>query len=406
MEPIDGNVNVCREFALAKVRPFYNDEQIKLIYGMRRSGKSILLRQIIAEIGAEVSPDHIIYCNLESLEYYNMLDAVTLNEYIESEIIDNSKYYIFFDEIQVVEDFERVLNSLRSTQNVSIFATGSNGKLLSGDLATLLSGRYVKFEIQPFSFDEAIEFVKPEEHGQTLKQFFQEYLQWGALPHRFEIRDEPSVSGYLSDVYESIASRDIIQRAKIRNIPLFNDIFRFTLENVGNLFSLKKMTNYLSTIGRKTSSDTIYEYLDATCAAMLIHRVERYNIAGKGIMANLVKYYATDLGIMQIKAAKNKLNKGALLENIVYNELNRRGYEVYVGHLDAAEIDFVAMKHGETEYYQVAHLLVDDDAIEREFGAFGFVKDNYPKYVISADEDDLSRDGVQHRNIIDWLLDF
>jgi predicted AAA+ superfamily ATPase len=393
---------VSREHYLRQIRPMYDDEQIKIIMGMRRCGKSVLLKQIIDEINEYTQMDHVIYINLESLQFVDMLDVRILNVYIEKLIVDNLKYYIFIDEIQMVPDFELLLNSLRSTQNVSLFVTGSNGKLLSSELSTMLSGRYVKYEISPFSFREAAQYCEVQKIDYD--GFFDNYIRWGGLPHRFDIHDLDSLSGYLSDVYESISSRDVVQRAHIRNVQLFNDVFRYALETSGSLFSLKSVVNYLISSGRKASGDSIYEYLDAACAALLLHRVERYNIAGKNILSSMAKYYATDLGIMQIKAAKNKINEGALLENIVYNELRNRGYEVYVGHLSSAEIDFVAIRNGVTEYYQVTtHLEGNEELSRREFKAFELIKDNYLKYIISKDKIDHSRDGIIHQNIVDWI---
>jgi predicted AAA+ superfamily ATPase len=395
---------VFRNLYIEKIRPFYDDtELVKLLFGMRRAGKSVLMAQIADEILERSDADHIIAINFESLEYADILTATKLNEYVIDRLLDDSTYYLFLDEIQLVDNFEWVINSLRATKNISIFATGSNGKLLSGELATMLSGRYVKFEVFPLNFLEACEYLEINEDEYSA--FFKNYCRYGGLPHRFTMSDNDQIEAYLSDVYDSIAKRDIVDRSRITNTSLFQSVFQYTLESLGNLFSVKKIVGYLTSIGRKTSRETIYSYLDAITAALLVSQVARYDVAGKTIMERLVKYYATDLGILQLKAARSKINEGAILENIVYNELKLYGYDVYVGHLNSSEIDFVAIKKGIISYYQVTNYLSNEEVINREFGAFDLVHDNNAKYVISQDKEDFSRDGIIHKNIIDWIID-
>jgi predicted AAA+ superfamily ATPase len=320
-----------------------------------------------------------------------------------SKIISNETHYIFLDEIQYVEDFERALNSIRVSHNVSIVATGSNAKLLSGELRSLLSGRFISFDVPSFSFREVCEIldVSADDYDEALSN----YLVWGGLPGRFQMSGDNETRNYLTDVFDSIAARDVIERGKIHNTPLMMSLLRYLLETTGNLFSVQKTANYLTSIGRKASRETIYNYLELLASALIMQKCERFNIAGKEIMSNSAKYYTTDVGIMQIKASPSKVNVGSNLENIVYNELKRRGYQVYVGHLNSAEIDFVAIKNDELKYIQVTSYLDGNSELQkREYGALESVHDNYEKYLISLDKLDMSRNGIKHLNIIDWLL--
>ena len=395
---------INREIYLSKIRPFYDEDLIKVITGIRRAGKSILLNQIIDEIKKKgVSEELIIYINFENEDYNFIKDDNYLHKYIKSKIITKDKYYLFFDEIQNVTNWEKAINSFKSSMNVSIFITGSNSDLLSGELATHLSGRYVSFKIYPFTFKEAYELNLNKNIDITV--LFNDYLLWGGLPQRFRFDDEREKKTYLSDIYDSIVLNDIVKRFKIKDLDLLNRIVEYIVTTLSQTFSVESLISYFEQDNRIVAKETLYNYLDYMCKAMLINKVDRYDVRGKRILNGKYKYYLTDLGLGQIMNISKRPQMGAYLENIVYNELLSRGYDVKVGTLDNGEIDFIATKHGEIEYYQVCYVLVDDKVISREFGAYENIKDNYPKYVISTDTFDFSHNGIIHKNIIKWLLD-
>lgn len=394
-----------REKYLSLIREFYDKDLIKIITGIRRSGKSVLLKQIIEEIKENgIKEDHIIYINFEDVDYSNIDDYLKLNDYIKSKISDKDKYYLFFDEIQLVNEWEKVINSFKVTLNVSIFITGSNSKLLSGELATLLSGRYVSFKMAPFTFKEVIE-LKQLQSKEDIKKEFLEYIIWGGMPQRFEFSTEQSIKSYLSDIFNSIVLKDIVKRYNIKNVSVFERIMEFLVTNPSQVFSPKNMLAEFEKEEIPVSSKTVYECLDYAESSMLMTKASEYDIRGKRILSRKDKYYLTDLGLGQILSANKKAQYGAYLENIVYNELIYRGYEVSIGNNNGKEIDFVATKYDKREYYQVCYYLNDENIVEREFGAYKGIEDNYPKYVISMDDLDFSQNGIIHKNIIDWLLE-
>lgn len=288
--------------------------------------------------------------------------------------------------------------------NTSIFITGSNGKLLSGELATFLSGRYVSFSIYPFSFKETCA-IKDINYRNATDEMLHEYMTWGGLPQRFLLENEEQTKTFLRDVYDTIVLRDIVQRAGIKDVDLFGRIIEYLVCNLSQTFSPKAISDYFLSIDRKVSKETIYNYLEHITASLIMSKVSRYDIRGKRILTKMDKYYLTDLGLGRIRNSGFKIEMGALLENVVYNELLCRGYDVYVGKTRNGEIDFVAIKDNQKEYYQVAYYLYDEKVIEREFGAFASVPDNYPKYVLSFDRMDFSREGIIHKNILKFLLE-
>ena len=391
-----------REKYLQDIRPFYDEDLIKVITGIRRCGKSILLEQIVEEIKEKVAEDHIIYINFEDVTYSDIEDFKNLNDYVINLMKDKKKYYLFFDEIQMVKKWEKTVNSLKATKNVSIFITGSNSDLLSGDLSTLLSGRYVKFRMQPFTFSEVCQMLNKTNY----EDMFYDYLKWGGMPQRFRFQEEKEIRTYLTDVYESIVMKDIVKRFKINDIDLFNRMVRYIMTAPSQIFSTDNIVNYLkNNDNRIVSKETIYNYLEYMCSGLLISKVQRYDVRGKRILNGKYKYYLTDLGLGRVNNTSKKEQLGAYLENIVYNELIYRGYDVKIGNLENGEIDFIALKDGNKEYYQVCFQIGDDEKInEREFGVYKKIEDNYPKYVISTDKFDLSQDGIIHKNIIDFLL--
>ena len=394
---------IKRENILKRIRPFYENELIKVLIGLRRSGKSVLLHQIMDELlQAGVKKEQIIYMNFEDFQYSSITNAQQLYEYICDKRQNEEKYYLFFDEIQMVSEFERSINSFRATWDVSIFMTGSNSKLLSGELATVLSGRYITFRVMPFSFQEACEMRKiktPDENDLT------EYMNWGGMPQRFSMHGESELRTFLQDLYNSVVLRDIVQRAGARDVDLLNRIMEYLMANPSQTFSSQGILKYFKSMDRDVSTQTLYNYLDHIQTSLIVSKARRYDIRGRKILTTLDKYYLTDLGLGRIHNSGYKLEMGALLENVVYNELLARGYEVYVGKLPGGEVDFVALKNGKKEYYQVTYYLYDQKVIDREFGAYASIPDNYPKYVISMDKMDFSREGIIHLNALKFLME-
>ena len=396
---------IIRERYLKQIRPFYNQDLIKVLIGIRRSGKSVILTQIIDELKKkETDDEHIIYMNFEDFDYEEYTDPKKLNNYIKKKIKDDKKYYIFFDEIQNVDSWEKVVNSFRATKNTSIFITGSNSDLLSSDLATHIAGRYVSFKITPFKFSEVCELLNISDKN-TLDNVFNDYIKWGGMPQRFMQSDDDSKRTYLKDIYDSIVIKDIVKRFKIKDIDLLNRIVTYVLTTPSQTFSPESLKKYFESESRGVSLETLYNYLDYIARANLISKAERYDIRGKRILTGKYKYFLTDLGFTNILSTGKKEQIGAYLENIVYNELIARGYNVNIGNLENGEIDFIATRFEEKIYIQVAYILSDESVIKREFDAYKKIEDNYPKYVISMDKFDFSRNGIIHKNIIDWLLD-
>ncbi len=385
-----------REIYLKKIRPFYNSNLVKILVGIRRCGKSVLLKQIIEEL-TNVDDEHIIYINFEYIEYEELLDYKKLNNYIKNKIKDDKLYYLFFDEIQNVLQFEKVVNSLRASSNVSIFITGSNSKLLASELSTVLSGRYVTFKIKPLSYKEVTQLLD------TKDDVLDNYLKWGGLPNRFEFNDEESIKNYLYNVYDSIILRDVIERLKLQDINLLNLILQYLIDTIGREFSSTNIIKYLKNEGREISNSTLYSYLDALCKCFLIQKIYRYDVHGKTILKTLNKYYMTDLGLAQIKNNKSFINKSYAIENLVYNQLLIFGYDVCVGKIKKGEIDFIAIKTNEVKYIQVSLTVSDENTYEREMSAFDEIKDNYPKYLITTDKLDYSKNGIIHLNLFEFL---
>lgn len=396
---------LLREAYLSKIRGFYDSDLIKILVGIRRCGKSVILNQIIAELKKErkIDEEHIIFINFEFIEFEELLDYKKLNKYIKDKIQDNKIYYLFLDEIQNVDNFEKVVNSLRaSIKNISIFLTGSNSKLLSDELSSVLSGRYVLFNVNPLSYKEYVALTNKD--GKDLDTFW-DYAKWGGLPNRCEFTNEIDIKNYLHSVYDSIILRDVVKRLNIKDTILFDMILQYLIETAGREFSADNIIKYLDKENKRVSNETLYNYINALCKALILKKVYRYDIAGKGVLKTLNKYYATDLGIAQIKNNNPEFKSYVVLENIVYNELINRNYEVYIGKIKNGEVDFLAKKDGNIKYIQVTYEMKGNDStIDREFGAYKSIEDNYPKYVISLDKIDLSRDGIVHLNLIDFLL--
>lgn len=396
---------IKRELYLKKLRDSYDSELIKVITGVRRCGKSVLLLQIMGELKEKgINDENIIYINFEDYDYTDYTEPKKFHSYIKSQIKNHNKYYLLFDEIQNVNDFEKVINSFRATLNVSIFITGSNSKLLSGELATHLSGRYISIKMMPFTYQEFLELKRSKKEKVDDEDSFMEYLEWGGMPQIYNSNSTLEKKMYLRDLYNTIILKDIVERNGIKDTNLLNRIIQFMMENIGGIISSNSITNYLKKENISTTSDTVFNYVDFINSSSIFNKVNRYDIRGKNVMMTLEKYYLSDLGLLQLKSSPIEKKVGGRLENIVYNELISRGYDIFIGKTDKGEIDFLIDDFGNRKYIQVADYLSSDEVIEREFGAFNSVNDNYPKYVITMDKIDYSRNGIIHLNIIDFLL--
>ena len=395
---------LIREKYLSKIRGFYEETSlIKIIYGMRRSGKSVILTQIMEEIEKSgIKKENIIYINFESIKYDFIKNAKDLYTYIESLKQNDNKYYIFLDEIQKVNDFEIGINSLRITNNYSIFITGSNSRMTLLELSTDLSGRYVSFRVNPLSFKEVVELTKAKENKYTELLF--DIFKWGSLPQRFLFSNDNDKMNYLSSVYDSIILKDIVERIGIKDIPSFNKILQYMLDTEGREFSRDHIMEFLKKEHHEISNDTLYNYLEAFTNTFIMNKVYRYDIHGKSILKTLNKYYANDLGIRQIKTNTEEINYSMALENIVYNDLIGKDYKVYIGKTKKGEIDFIATKNNKTKYIQVCYKLETKETLEREFNAFNGLDDSYEKYIISMDKKNYSKEKIKHINIFELLM--
>lgn len=395
---------IKRELYMAKIRPFMDQNIIKVLTGIRRCGKSVMLELIKDELKEMGKADSsMLSVNFESKAVDYVKSADDTYNYIKKFAEDyKSKVYLFLDEVQELKGWEKLVNSCMIDFDCDIYITGSNAKLLSGELATYLAGRYVEFKIYPFSFKEACMMLSDKNETEV----FQIYIRRGGMPFLYQFpMDDDSARQYLSDIYDSIVLKDIVTRNKIRDTEQFKRVLLYFVANIGNPFSAASITKYMKNEYRSISAETLYNYIDYCRTACLFHLVSRQDLKGKGILQFQEKIYLTDHGIREAIYDSNMRDINQVLENIVYIELLRRGYNVYVGKNNSLEVDFVAEKNGEREYYQVAYLLASGETVNREFGAFKGIDDNYPKYVLSLDEFDFSRDGYVHKNIRKFLLE-
>lgn len=399
---------ISRNTYIEKIRPFINSDLIKVLTGIRRSGKSVMLDLIKQELLASgVKENQFITFNFENMSFAHLCHAQALrDEIIRLSNGISGKLYLFFDEIQEVQDWEKCINSLRVELNCDIYITGSNAKLLSGELATYLAGRYVEFIIYPFSFAEFLALYNTIYPDTDKAVAFKKYLHFGGMPYLAALRyDEAACRQYLQDVYNSVELKDIVKRNNIRDIDMLERILAYITANVGNIFSANVIAKYLKSEGRSMAAETIINYIKACTDAFLFYQVKRQDVQGKKLLAINEKYYVADHGIREAVLGGNMKDINLVLENIVYMELLRRGYKVYVGKVDTKEIDFICERQQQRIYIQVAYILASPETIEREFGVYNGINDNYPKYVLSLDEFDMSRDGIIHKNIRDFLLE-
>ena len=389
---------------------------IKVVSGVRRCGKSTLFeiyKDFLLENGVE--KNQIISINFEDMDYEELTDYKKLYEYIKSKMIEDKRNYIFLDEIQHVDKFEKVVDSLFIKENTDLYITGSNAYFMSGELATFLSGRYIELKMLPLSFKEyyqaKLEYEKLEQKenriSKTLIQYYNEYIVNSSFPYTLQLdNDLKNIHEYLSGIYNSVLLKDIVARLKISDVMRLESVVKYIFDNIGNLTSLSKIANTLTSMGRKTDAKTIEKYIRGLIDSLLVHEVSRYNIKGREFLSTLSKYYVTDLGLRQMILGNRNIDTGHILENIIYLELLRRKGNVYVGQFDKNEIDFVVINSNEIEYYQVALTVLDENTLKRELDAFKNIKDNYPKYLITLDDVMVNTDydGIKVVNALEWLL--
>ena len=389
---------------------------IKVVSGVRRCGKSTLFeiyKDFLLENG--VAKNQIISINFEDMDYEELTDYKKLYEYIKSKMIEDKRNYIFLDEIQHVDKFEKVVDSLFIKENTDLYITGSNAYFMSSELATLLSGRYIELKMLPLSFKEyyqaKLEYEKLEQKEnrilKTLIQYYNEYIVNSSFPYTLQLdSDLKNIHEYLSGIYNSVLLKDIVARLKISDVMRLESVVKYIFDNIGNLTSLSKIGNTLTSMGRKTDAKTIEKYIRGLTDSLLVHEVSRYNIKGKEFLSTLSKYYVADLGFRQMILGNRNIDMGHILENVIYLELLRRKCNVYVGQFDKNEIDFVVINSNEIEYYQVALTVLDENTLKRELDAFKNIKDNYPKYLITLDDVMVNTDydGIKVVNALEWLL--
>ena len=392
-----------RKGYIDRIKPFMQKSVAKVLTGQRRVGKSFLLYQLIEEILAEEPDANIIYVNLEDFTFSSLQTAEDLHSYIISHSKEKVKNYIFIDEIQDIPGFEKVIRSLLLNEDNDIYITGSNAKMLSGELATYLSGRYIEFKIYSLSYSEFLEF-----HGLTESETSYElYSRYGGLPYLLNLPlEDETVNEYLKSVYSTIVFRDVVSRYKLRNTLFLEKLIQFLSENIGNLFSAKNISDYLKSQHTAISVNQIQSYTEYLNNAFLIHRVERYDLIGKRVFEIGEKYYFENMGIRNIVIGYRITDKAKILENLVYNRLLYKGYDIKVGYYGDKEIDFVGEKNGEKLYIQVALKIDSDKTAEREFGNLLKIQDNYPKIVVTEDTfSGNSYEGIRHCSIRQFLME-
>ena len=392
---------------MQRIRPFINTDLIKVFTGIRRAGKSVMLELVKNELKESgIGEENFLCINFEQFSNSQFLDVESLYKKItDFQKNTKGKIYLFFDEIQEVDGWEKCINSCRIDFDCDIYITGSNAKLLSGELATYLAGRYVEFVIYPFSFAEFFEMNLIKNPNADKATCFMQFLKTGGMPFLSNFPDDDvAKSQYLIDIYNSVVLKDVVKRNNIRDVDTLERIVAYAFLNIGHIFSATSLSKYFKSENRKISHDTILNYLKFCSDAFLFYKINRYDLEGKKIVTVNEKYYCADHGLREALFGKNIQNIDQVLENIVCLELLRRSYKVYVGKKGDLEIDFIAEKQGKKIYIQVAYLLANDETIKREFSVFNSVKDSYPKYVVSMDDLDFSQNGIIHKNIKEFLL--
>lgn len=395
---------IKRKFYLEKIVKLIDTEDIKVITGVRRCGKTVLLKQIIDELeNRGIASENIIYMSFESSKYKNIRNDNDLDEFIFSKTNNlNGKIYLLFDEIQKVKNWEVSLNSYRVDLECDIYITGSNSQLLSGELATLISGRYISINMLPFSFKELIQYYDEMHEKIDEIKLFEQYLSYGGFPGLLNYENEEKEK-YLYDLYSTIVLNDILYKNKVKDLDLLERLMEFMISNIGQLFSANSISKYIKNENRKTTPHTIINYMDYARNAFIFYQIKRENIKQKRKLLISDKYYLVDSGFYFIFNGSTQRNWGQLLENIVFLELIRQGYSITIGKIQDLEVDFVCRKANQIKYIQVSQSILDENTRKREFKSLEKISDSYPKYVISMDSFDFSANGIIHLNIIDFL---
>ena len=395
---------VERKEYLDKLISWKDKRIIKIVTGVRRCGKSMLLKIYQNYLKNQgIDENQIIAINFEDLDYEELTDYKKLYAYLKERLIEGKMTYIFLDEIQNVENFPKVLDSLYIKEYVDIYVTGSNGYMLSSEIATMISGRYVQIEMLPLSFKEYVESTGSM-NDRGIK--YAEYLQNSSFPYTLELKNQPEqIREYLEGIYNTIVVKDIVSRKKVTDTMMLKSVLRFVFDNIGNRLSAKKIADTMTSEGRKIDTRMVEKYLEAFSESYIIYQAKRYNIKGKQYLKTLEKYYVVDIGLRFMLLGNRQVDAGHILENIVYLELLRRGYEVYVGKIDTFEVDFVAQKSQEMIYYQVALSVHDEKTLQRELRPLQAIRDHYPKMILTMDEEPEEQyDGIRRINARDWLL--
>lgn len=397
---------IQREQYLAFLRRHKDQDVIKVVSGVRRCGKSTLFELFKQELLASgVKANQIISINFEDLEYEPLQEHHALHEYIVERLISDTPMYVFLDEVQHVPQFEKVVGSLFIKPNVDIYITGSNAYFMSSDIATLLTGRYVQVEMLPLSFKEFHSVYSQQSLSDM--DIYNLYIEHSSFPRLVHVEDDESIDEYLESILNTVVLKDIVTRLKITDVPLLLDIIKYLLANIGSLINPTKIANTLTSYGRKTDNKTVEKYLQGLKDGLLIYEVDRFDVKGKALLQRNAKYYVVDSAFRKFLLSRTDSDRGHILENIVYLELVRRGYRVYVGHLQNGEIDFVAKKPHRLEYYQVSYTVMEDTTLRRELSPLEQLDDNYPKYLLTMDvlHKTDNHNGIEQKNVLDWLLE-
>ena len=397
---------IQREQYLEFFRRHKDQDVIKVVSGVRRCGKSTLFELFKQELlASDVKSNQIISINFEDLEYEPLQEYHALHEYIVERLIPDTPMYIFLDEVQHVPQFEKVVGSLFIKPNVDIYITGSNAYFMSSDIATLLTGRYVQVEMLPLSFKEFHSAYSQQNLSDM--DIYNLYIEHSSFPRLVHVEDDESVDEYLESILNTVILKDIVTRLKITDVPLLLDIIKYLLANIGSLINPTRIANTLTSYGRKTDNKTVEKYLQGLKDGLLIYEVDRFDVKGKALLQRNAKYYVVDSAFRKFLLSRTDSDRGHILENIVYLELVRRGYRVYVGHLQNGEIDFVAKKPHRLEYYQVSYTVMEDTTLRRELSPLEQLDDNYPKYLLTMDvlHKTDNHNGIEQKNVLDWLLE-
>ena len=395
---------IRRDEYLNELISFKDKDLIKVVTGIRRCGKSTLFELFIDYLkDNDVDSSHIIKINLEDVRFHDILDDyVKLYNEVMNLVTDKQKYYVFLDEVQKVKDFQKACDGLYIQKNIDLYITGSNSDLLSGELATLLSGRYIEIKMLPLSFKE---FLTTQNDQLNLERLYQKYISFGSLPYVTNFDNIEEVDKYIKGIYDSIILNDVVARKKFPDLLMLKSVVNFLLDNIGNITSTNKIADTMTSNGRNISVHTVENYIDALLEAFIFYKVSRYDTKGKQYLKTGDKYYVVDPGIRYILLGRKQGDRGHILENVIYLELLRRGYEVYIGKVDDLEVDFVAINSKGIEYYQVSETTRDNETLERELKPLQNIKDNFPKYILTSDvEPETTYDGIIKINVLDWLI--